>query len=91
MQTCEEKPMLPAGRTLSSTGKVACFYHTGNTAMFTTSLMHPLYLSKAAIKDGFPMLLPAIFLQPRILSAMRDGFSVNAAIDHRRACKQPWH
>ena len=61
---------------LASLERVLCFCHTGNAAVFATSLMNGLGLSKGAISDGFPM-LHAIFHQPSILSAMNDGFRIN--------------
>lgn len=64
---------------LASLERVLCYCHTGNTAVLAKSLMHPLGLSKAALKDGFPMLLP-LFEQPTIRDAMKHGF----VIDPRR-------
>src|SRR6266702_609790 len=61
---------------LASLERLLCFCHTGNTAVFATSLMHPLGLSKGALKDGFPMLLP-LFEQPTIHSAMDHGHKIN--------------
>jgi hypothetical protein len=62
---------------LAALERLLCFCHTGNAAVFATSLMHPLGLSKGALKDGFPMLLP-LFSQPTILSAMNNGFKIDA-------------
>lgn len=78
VQNCGKKPCFLQVELLAALERLLCFCHTGNTAVFTTSLMHPLCLSRAAIKDGFPMLLPSIFQRPRILSAMKDGFPVDA-------------
>ena len=61
---------------LASLERVLCFCHTGNTAVFATSLMHPLGLSKGALKDGFPMLLP-LFEQRMIPLAMDHGFNID--------------
>ena len=61
---------------LASLERVLCFCHTGNTAVFATSLMNGLGLSKGALVDGFPMLNP-IFKEPSILSAMNKGFNIN--------------
>ena len=61
---------------LASLEGLLCFCHTGNTAVFATSLMHPLGLSKGALKDGFPMLLP-LFEQPTIHSAMGHGYKID--------------
>ena len=62
---------------ISSLERILCFCHTGNTAVFATSLMHPLGLSKGALKDGFPMLLP-LFEQPTIALARGHGFAIDA-------------
>jgi hypothetical protein len=56
--------------------RILCFCHTGSTTALATSLMNPLGLSRAAVKDGFPMLLK-IFMQPNIASAMQLGFQVD--------------
>src|SRR6266571_5945657 len=61
---------------LASLERLLCFCHTGNTAVFATSLMHPLGLSKGALKDGFPMLLP-LFEQRMIPLAMDHGFNID--------------
>jgi hypothetical protein len=57
--------------------RVLCFCHTGSTAVFATSLMNRLGLSRGAVVDGFPMLLK-LFKQPTISSAMKDGFDIDA-------------
>ncbi len=61
---------------LVSLERVLCFCYTGNTAVFATSLMHPLGLSKGAFKDGFPMLL-LLFEQYMISIAMDHGFKID--------------
>lgn len=61
---------------LASLERILCFCHTGNTAVFATSLMNGLGLSKGALCDGFPM-LHRIFKQSTILSAMNEGFNVD--------------
>ncbi|KAH9018519.1 hypothetical protein EDB84DRAFT_1566372 [Lactarius hengduanensis] len=63
---------------LASLERVLCFCHTGNTAVFATSLMHRLGLSKGSIMDGFPMLLMPLFEQRTISSAMEHGFKIDA-------------
>ncbi|KAH9018524.1 hypothetical protein EDB84DRAFT_1442390 [Lactarius hengduanensis] len=64
---------------LASLERVLCFCHTGNTAVFATSLMHRLGLSKGSMMDGFPMLLMPLFEQPTISSAMEHGFKSTLA------------
>lgn len=71
---------------LASLERLLCFCHTGNTVVFTTSLMNPLGLSRGALKDGFPM-LQNIFTKPTILTAMKNGFD----IDPRRWPKKDGH
>lgn len=61
---------------IASLERVLCFCHTGSTAVFATSLMNGLGLSKGAIVDGFPM-LHHIFDQPTILSALNHGLRVD--------------
>jgi hypothetical protein len=55
--------------------RLLCFCHTGNTAVFATSLMNPLGLSRGAVKDGFPMLF-RLFKQSPILLASQTGFMI---------------
>lgn len=62
---------------IASLERILCFCHTGNTAVMATSLMRPLGLSKGALQDGFPMLLP-LFAQPTINSAMLHSFNIDA-------------
>lgn len=62
---------------LAALERLLCFCHTGNTAVFATTLMHKLGLSKGALKDGFPMLLPLFANKATILSAMEDGFKID--------------
>lgn len=61
---------------LASLERLLCFCHTGNTVVFTTSLMNPLGLSRGVLKDSFPM-LKLIFTKPTNLLAMMDGFDIN--------------
>jgi hypothetical protein len=61
---------------LAALERVLCFCHTGSTAVLATSLMNPLGLSRAAVKDGFPMLMK-IFKQPTIASAMLHGAEID--------------
>ena len=61
---------------LAALERLLCYCHTGNTAVFATSLMHKLGLSKGALKDGFPTLLP-LFNKATIFSAMEDGFKID--------------
>ena len=61
---------------LASLERLLCFCHTGSTAVFATSLMGPLCLSKSAVKDGFPM-LQNVFYQLTILSAAKNGIQVD--------------
>ena len=61
---------------IASLERILCFCHTGSAKVFTTSLMHPLGLSRGAIFDGFPM-LHNIFEQPTILSAMNNSFRID--------------
>jgi hypothetical protein len=63
---------------LASFERMLCFCHTGSTAVFATSLMNELGLSRGAVSDGFPMLHHTIFEQPTILSAMSNGLWVDA-------------
>jgi hypothetical protein len=64
--------------------RLLCFYHTGNTAAFATSLMSPLGLSRGALKDGFPTLLP-LFKQPTMQLAKMHGFGINpSAWPHKK-------
>jgi hypothetical protein len=65
---------------LASFERMLCFCHTGSTAVFATSLMNELGLSRGAVTDGFPMLHHTIFEQPTILSAMKSGFRVDARV-----------
>jgi hypothetical protein len=62
---------------LASLERVLCFCHTGNTAVFATSLMNGLGLSRGALKDGFPM-LHRIFEEGTVSSAMNHGFKIDA-------------
>jgi hypothetical protein len=55
--------------------------YLGNMAVLTTSLMNPLGLSRGALKDRFPMLLP-LFRQPTILSSMNGRYPIDATNDH---------
>ena len=61
---------------LAALERILCFCHMGNTAILATSLMNPLYLSRAVIKDGFPMLCK-VFIQSMISSAMKHGFEID--------------
>ena len=61
---------------LASLERVLCFCHTGNAAVFATSLMNPLGLSRGAVADGFPMLWK-IFTQPNITFALMYGLVVD--------------
>ncbi len=61
---------------LAALERILCFCHTGNTAILATSLMNPLCLSRAVIKDGFPMLCK-VFIQSMISSAMKHGFEID--------------
>jgi hypothetical protein len=61
---------------LASLERLLCFCHTGNTAVFATSLMNGLGLSKGAVIDGFPM-LHHIFDLPSLISAKTNGFRVD--------------
>jgi hypothetical protein len=61
---------------LASLERLLCFCHTGNTAVFATSLMSGLGLSKGAVFDGFPMLHP-IFELPSLISAKTNGYRVD--------------
>lgn len=36
------------------------FMHTGNTAVIATTVMNPLWIGRAILKDGFPCLNPGI-------------------------------
>jgi hypothetical protein len=72
------KPSYMGLEFLAALERLLCFCHTGNAAVFATSLMHPLGLSKGVLKDGFPMLLQ-LFTEPTILSAMNAGFPINAS------------
>lgn len=36
------------------------FMHTGNTAVIATTVMNPLWIGRAILKDGFPCLNPKI-------------------------------
>lgn len=56
--------------------RVLCFCHTGNTAVFATSLMDPLGLSRGAIKDGFPVLLN--IFDKDLVTASKEGFCIDA-------------
>ncbi len=61
---------------LASFERLLCYCHTGNTAVFATSLMHPLGLSRATLIDGFPMLLNP-FHHPTIFLAAKNGFKID--------------
>lgn len=61
---------------LASLERLLCFCHTGNTAVFATSLMNGLGLSKGAVFDGFPMLHP-IFEHPTLMSAKANHYRVD--------------
>jgi hypothetical protein len=64
---------------LAALERTLCFCHTGNTAALATSLMNPLGLSRAVVRDGFPM-LHKTFTQPAISSAMERGFQVDKRV-----------
>lgn len=61
---------------LASFERLLCYCHTGNTAVFATSLMNPLGLSRGVLKDGFPMLLDT-FEHPSIMLSREHGFKVD--------------
>jgi len=61
---------------LASFERLLCYCHTGNTAVLATSLMHPLGLSRAALTDGFPMLLNP-FQHPTIFLAIQNGLKID--------------
>jgi hypothetical protein len=61
---------------LASLERMLAFCHMGNTAVLATRLMNPLGLSRAAVKDGFPMLLK-LFSQPTVASAMTHGLVID--------------
>lgn len=61
---------------IASLERLLCFCHTGSTAVFATSLMNGLGLSRGAIMDGFPM-LHHIFEQPTILSALNHNLRID--------------
>jgi len=56
--------------------RTLCYCHTGGAVALATTLMNPLGLSRAVIKDGFPMLLKT-FTQTNLVSAMQNGFQVD--------------
>ena len=58
--------------------RLLCYCHTGNTAVLSTSLMHPLGLSRGVLQDGFPILLRG-FEQPSIFLAKEHGFRISPA------------
>jgi hypothetical protein len=62
---------------ISALERVLCYCHTGSTAVFATSLMNRLGLSRGAVMDGFPTLL-RLFQEPTIQSAMKQGFNIDA-------------
>jgi hypothetical protein len=64
---------------LASLERLLCFCHTGSTAVFATTLMNQLGLSRGALTDGFPM-LHEIFIKPTIVSAMRNNLRVDARL-----------
>jgi hypothetical protein len=61
---------------LAALERTLCFCHTGSTAVFATTLMNPLGLSRSAIKDGLPMLLP-VFKQDCVHAAKEHGFEID--------------
>jgi hypothetical protein len=61
---------------LASFERLLCYCHTGNTAVFATSLMNGLGLSRGALKDGFPVLLDT-FENPSIMVAREHGFKID--------------
>jgi hypothetical protein len=61
---------------LASFERLLCYCHTGNTAVFATSLMNGLGLSRGALKDGFPVLLDT-FEHPSIMVAREHGFTID--------------
>jgi len=61
---------------LASFERLLCYCHTGNTAVFATSLMNGLGLSRGALKDGFPVLLDT-FEHPSILVSKAHGFKID--------------
>lgn len=61
---------------IASLERTLCFCHTGNAAALATSLMNPLGLSRAVVKDGFPM-LHKVFIQHSVSSAASHGFQID--------------
>jgi hypothetical protein len=61
---------------LASFERLLCYCHTGNTAVFATSLMNGLGLSRGALKDGFPVILK-MFEQPSIVVSKDHGFKID--------------
>lgn len=56
--------------------RMLCFCHTGNTAVFATSLMAPLNMSRSAVADGFPT-MSNIFKHPNIRRAMTYDLEID--------------
>lgn len=69
-------PCLLCLELLASFEQLLCDCHTGNTAVFATSLMNGLGLSRGSLKDGFPVLLDT-FEHPLIMVAREHGFKVD--------------
>lgn len=61
---------------LAAIERVLCFCHTGSTAVFATSVMSTLCISRSAVADGFPMLWK-VFKQPNVTFATRFGLNVD--------------
>jgi hypothetical protein len=72
----KEKPCPFILELLACFERLLCYCHTGNTAVFATSLMHPLGLSRGTLVDGYPVLLN-VFQQPTIYLASKHGFGIN--------------
>jgi hypothetical protein len=71
-----ELPCLLRLELLASFERLLCYCHTGNAAVFVTSLMNGLGLSRGALKDGFLMLLDT-FEHLSIMRARESGFKVD--------------
>lgn len=61
---------------LASLERLLCFCHTGNAAVFATSLMAPLNLSRSAVADGFPT-MSRLFNQSNLRAAVKFGLQID--------------